>query len=867
MTGSGFSDDEELILEIATPKGELSDTITGYNHAGATYLPLGAIARFLDLAVTVSDAGRYAAGWVLDPARTLSVNLRDGTVMIAGKTVALQPGDAIAFDDEMFVRAERFADLLPLALVPNLRNQSIVVQTREPFPFEQRLERAAARDRLNSRQSARTGPPLVRRDSPWQALSPPLVDAELALATDSQRGARVESDLRLAGDLAWLTAKSYVGGNSRDGLTAARLELGRQDPDGGLLGPLHATAFALGDISSTPMPLGLAGAAGRGIQLGNAPLEQASIFDQIDLRGEMPDGFEAELYRNDVLIDTARAPVDGQYRFLNVPVEFGLNLFKVVLFGPQGQRRETLRQISVGDGRLARGELRYAAGLVQKSRNLFNLTDRATDSLFADQGWRGTAQMQYGLSSAVTLQGGAALYQRRGRSEWTVTTGLRTGLGGTALRLDLGLGRGGTGAMALGLARSFGSFTLTASHAEYRGGFVDEVRSLSDLPLARASELTVNGMIRLGGGAGALRVPVNGFVRDITFADGQRNLTAAASQTVSLSRALQLSNLIEFNRTRSPLMGSQSQLRGTFDLTTLARARWQIRSGLGYRLSGGADITSAAVQVDRQVGDSGGVSLSYARAFDAAQDRFALSAINRFRHFSLALDSSYATRPSQFAVMLRAGVSLGRNPLDGRLFAAPPGLASGGVMALRAFRDLDGNGRFDPAEPVVSDARFFTGTDSAVTDANGVALLSRLGDGRRTGVRVDADTLPDIALAPVAPGVEFVSRAGHVQVETFAFRALGSLDGVARLRGADGLRPVSGITLVLEDAAGKEVERTRSGSDGSFWFEQIAPGPYRLALDPVQAGRMGLRMASDPTLTFGGDGKALRITVELAPSN
>ncbi|WP_336139820.1 hypothetical protein, partial [Klebsiella pneumoniae] len=75
-----------------------------------------------------------------------------------------------------------------------------------------------------------------------------------------------------------------------------------------------------------------------------------------------------ELYRNNVLIDTATTPQDGQYRFLNIPVEFGLNVFRVVLYGPQGQRREVIRQISVGDGRLSPGEFRYGFGTVQRNQ-------------------------------------------------------------------------------------------------------------------------------------------------------------------------------------------------------------------------------------------------------------------------------------------------------------------------------------------------------------------------------------------------------------------------------------------------------------------------------------------------------------------
>ena len=65
-------------------------------------------------------------------------------------------------------------------------------------------------------------------------------------------------------------------------------------------------------------------------------LERASVFDRIELRGDLPDGYEAELYSNNVLIDTAATGQGGQYRFLNIPVEFGLNVSRLILYGPQG---------------------------------------------------------------------------------------------------------------------------------------------------------------------------------------------------------------------------------------------------------------------------------------------------------------------------------------------------------------------------------------------------------------------------------------------------------------------------------------------------------------------------------------------------
>jgi hypothetical protein len=301
-----FSADDELILQISTANGAVDDTITAYGTRSAVYLPLGEISRLLDLAIVVSDDGHYASGWVIDQKRLLALNLREGTLRLDGTEIRLEPRDATAFDGELYLRAERFAQLMPLTLNVDLRAQTVTIKTLEPFPFEQRAARDAAREHLASRSSSRAGAHMARETTPWRALTLPLGDVELRGASDSTLGTRTESDIRLAGDLAFMTARTFASISSRDGLNAARVELGRRDPDGHLLGPLRATEFQLGDVSTSALPMGLRGIGGRGIIVTNAPLERVSVFDKIDLRGDLPDSYEAELYRNNTLISSTR---------------------------------------------------------------------------------------------------------------------------------------------------------------------------------------------------------------------------------------------------------------------------------------------------------------------------------------------------------------------------------------------------------------------------------------------------------------------------------------------------------------------------------------------------------------------------------
>lgn len=849
--------DDELILQIETRRGDVSDTITAYGTRAGVYLPLGEIARMLDVAVTVSDEGQYAAGWVLDEKSTLAINLRAGTLRQGGREARLDPRDAVAVDGELYLRAERFADLMPLTLKVDLRAQTVILTTLRPFPFEQRGEREAMRQRLGGRAASAGAPRYPREETPWQALGFPLADVELRAASDSTRGTRAEADLRMAGDIAFMTGQVFASGSSRDGLTAARIQLGRRDPDARLLGPLGATEFALGDVTTASLPLGLRGIGGRGGMISNTALETASVFDRIDLRGELPDGYEAELYRNNTLIGSTRSAVDGRYEFLQVPVEFGLNVFRLVLYGPQGQRREDVRRISVGDGRLGQGELRYAFGVAQKDVNLLGLhgPDFAPGQ---DHGaWRATGQLQYGLGSALTTTLGGAWYESRGKRHWLATAGLRTGIGAMAAQFDFGLNQARGKAAEARLGGTLAGVNWTATHAEYFGPFSDELRAFTTDPLRRASEAEVNATLHLGTASGDRAIPLAARARRIAFADGRAQTDASLRASTLVSRLLVSNSLTLTQASARGGGGSNTRLTGSFDLASLSGSRTQYRAALGYEAVPQARLTTAAVEVDRALGADTRVKLSAGRLFKGGDTVLGLSAIHRLGPFSLAFDGNVNFPDHNYSAVLRLGFSFGRNPLTRAAFVAQPGMAAGGAVAVRAFEDANGNRRFDPGEPALENVEFDTGSLTARTAPNGAALIGQLGDANRTHLRLNAETLPDIALAPQRGGVEIIPRPGRIHVSEFAVDALADIAGTARF--GDSRQAVTGLVLQLLDAQGKVAGRARTGAGGMFLFEQLHPGEYRVAIEPGQAARLGLRLNAAPVVKLGGSARSEKL--------
>lgn len=842
-----FSYQDELILELRIAGQDAADTIVGYGTLQGVYLPLGALGRVLDLAIQVGDDGHIATGWILRQDRTLDIDLRRRRIAIGGKDDVLPAGSIVAFDGEMYLRAEDLARLLPIKVETSLRLQTVTITTLEPFPFEERLRRENNRKRLAMGRGG-GGERWPRQETPFLMASVPSADVQVRAVSRTTDGSRIEGDLTLGGDLLLMNAQAFLSANSDEGLVASVVELGRIDPDAQLLGPLKATEFSLGDVSSPAVPLGLRSVAGRGFTVSNAPLGAASAFDRIALRGVLQDGFEVELYRNDILIGSTNERTGGRYEFLEVPVDFGLNVFRLVFYGPQGQRYEEVRTISVGDGRLARGELIYRAGAVQKDENLFGVRDPDT-ILPVDFGdWRAAAELGYGVTTDLTAVASAAWYQAGASDRWIVSGGLRSGIGRFALRGDLAAADGGGMAASLGLGARAGRTSFALNHSEYAGTFVDETRIFTAEPLRRATDLDFNTGISLAG----RDLPLSLRVRRYETLAGRVQTSATLRTSTPLPGVL-VSNTLEYAQTRQPGLATFSQLVGNFDLATLGRGRTAGRAGLGYAVLPRPKLISAAVELSHALDERTSLRGSAGYVFASRTTQLSASVRRDFERFSLALDGNYIIGTGTYATGLRLGFSFGRDPASGRFFTTRTSLATSGSASVLAFRDNDADGRMGPGDEPMPGVSVIAFNAASETGADGRGRLHGLGNGHPASIQLDPTSLPDIDLVPAVPGLEFVPRAGRIHSTTIPIMAVGEVEGTVALQRDGTRRPVSGVRLELRTAGGTVAASAKTEMDGFFLFERVMPGTYELALEDEQSGRLAICLDGQHSIEIGPD--------------
>jgi hypothetical protein len=838
-----FRPEEQLLLQVRTDKWILDQAFTGYSTPTGVYLPLGDFARLLDLAIDVDAENGRADGWYLKPANTFRLNVNGGFVETKDGRVPLKPGDAVVALGDIYVRPAVLAQWFPLQVDVSLPRQEVQLKLLTTFPFEAKLQREEKRQLIGAGAQPRIAYP--REATLYRMMTTPSLDVNIRATTGKGQQSTSEYDARASGDLAFMNADLFVTGNRDNAISDMRFVLRRRDPDRQMLGPLGLSLIEVGDTSSAAEPIGVRTRTGRGIVIGNLPLDQGSVFDKIDLRGELPIGYEVELYRNDVLIGSVDQGVNGRYEFPQVPLEFGLNVLRLVFYGPHGERREEVRQINAGEGRLAKGEFQFAASAIQQDKNLIPINGDTIPISSLDAGEiRAVATAQYGLSSRMTAVAGLASFTVNGDRRLQGNAGLRTNLGSAAMQFDAAFQNSGSWALQAGLAGRILGTSYVLQHAEYGGDFIDELRTTLG-SYRRDTQLRLDRAFNLGS-----RILATNFVGERSQHDGATDWNATFRASTSVSRWL-VSNSFIYRRFDSDSFSTEN-LDGTFELNGVVQ-KWGVRAGIDYSLRPGNKLRDLNVAIDRDLGQGALLRFTVFRQLsDGNGTAVGVSLSRRVGVFDMGGDLLYDSRTKSFVAGIRASFSLG-NPLGSWRFE-PPGLARGGSLVAIAFRDLNGDGRREPGEPPLQGVGFRGGAGEVQTNSSGMALITGLGDGRPAQVSMLTDSLPDPYMFPSRPGVEVVPRPGRTHRSLFPVVAVSEVEGHAFFEGGENRRAVSNVQLQLVNSKGDVISSVRTEYDGYFFIDRVPPGAYRIRIDPDQAGKLNIRLAADVPVTATPEG-------------
>jgi hypothetical protein len=830
--------DDQFLLDVNIRQLRLGEGVRAYNTPEGTCVVLGDFLTTLDVPMRIDFTGKKASGWAFKESNRISIDYGGMTAIYGSKTEPIGPGTIRETPEGWCVQASALARWFAIGVRPVTAGSTLLLQSDAKLPVELAMERQMRAQRIKPASFDLSSLPQVR--IPYRMWRTPALDFVVSAGVTyrARDGVRVDrqSSVYAAGEIARLSYDAQLTTTQKGMPATLRLRAFRSDPDGQLLGPAKATHFGVGDVQGFDSRLTGSSASGRGAVITNRPLTTQAAFDRSRFEGDLPTGWEAEIYRNEELLGFAKATSDQRYVFDNVQLLYGDNRIRIMLYGPQGQVRTREELINVGQDNVPPGKTWYWAGFNQPGRDIFTL-HKPPDGTDLPKG-QASLSLEHGIDDRTSV---AALARMMLIDDQRVTF-----LEGTIRRsvglamVEAGVARDSTGGFA-SRAQILGKIgpvnvnaeALLANEFHLHG---TRLESLRDYRLALDAPLKI----------GRTLLPAHADVHWSDRRDGTKQLDAAARLSANLERF----NLGGGLHYRKQFLGSDARSPAELNLEFIGSGRVgdvRLRGTTSFDVSPAGRFRTAELSAYWSASEKVDWEADLVYDASAHQGRAKISHIRRLNSLALALTGEAATNGS---VAFGINLNFSLDPRGGFNFSRRP-LASAGSVHAIVYRDLNDNGIRDPSEPLEKGALVTTGTKLAETATNmkGAVTVGGLTAFTPVAVGVDESSLADPMLVPKKALQVVVPRPGVPAQVEIGLVGGGDIEGAMVKSGGVGFE---GLDLELVDVAGKVVATARTDYDGFFLFERIAYGRYSIRLSAASAtaanisAELGIRLEVSP---------------------
>lgn len=819
------SDDDALLFDLRSGKYRLGDGVRGYQTDAGICVDLADMIMAMDIPLRLDKKSRRATGWIFSETQTLTIDRDSNIVQKVNTKAKLQAGQIHDVPEGWCVDLKSLSDWLDVELEPDLSNALLTIESATQLPFERALQRKEQAAKIRPRNSFDLSA-LPQSPEPYRFWRTPSVDAVVSAGGLKDKRSGQQFDLRYelyaSGEVGKASFDARLSSNNSGVPENLRLRAYRTDPKGNLLGPLKATHFALGDVSTISTPLVSQSVAGRGALVTNRPVERPDSFDRTSFRGELPSGWDAELYRNGQLLAFAENRTDGRYEFLDVPLLYGQNRIEIVLYGPQGQVRRDTKVIPVGLDSIPPRDTYYWAGINEAGEDLIRLGAFVP---IRQAGWRGGFGVERGINTKTSVAASLFSLQIDGNRHNYLEGSVRRAVGPALLELSASSNLDQGTAFRGQLLGQLGNSYISAESLWARGNFVSD--QIGENVESRHS-LSVDHSFKIGGRA----VPFHIDTQYETRSDGRDSLDVTGRMSLNFNR-LSLTGELNWEKRFSDV-GPDPPDR--LDARVLANGRIgkvRLRGEAVYRLAPEKRFERVNFTGEWRAGERSDwrAELGYDAGLD--RGRAGIGIIRRFDKFSLTASAEAATDGS-VAAGLNLAFSLGPDPRNGKFRFSSNKLADNGQAMAIVYRDENRDGIRQSNEPLVENVELTAGQSVALTatDINGRAIIDNLQPFRPVLIGIDSSSLANPYVQPALPGVVITPRPGVAVTVELPLVSAGEVEGTLVRKGGG---TISGVGLELVDVEGRVVREAQTEFDGFFLFDGVPYGSYAVRIAKLSA--------------------------------
>jgi hypothetical protein len=821
---------EMLILSVGLGGDSLADGLIGYSYPDHFSLPFTQLMEALNIPIKMQREPGVASGWFLSPGQGFILDVPNRLLSVNGRKVDADWSRIIVKDGDIYVDSASIKAWLGLKFQVVTSQMEIRLDPDQELPLIDQIKRHRKWHRLTRPTGLEEDSDLPVFEPPYAWVDWPAIDNNLRWRLNHNDGGTervTEYDLLATGDFLHMTgalSANVYGSSSGESHVEKRLQL-RNSPDQG------APRVVLGDYTMPVLPLVLPQQQGVGLMLGSFRQTALQQFSTITLQGDALNGWDVELYQNGELIDFVTVRDDNHFEFRDVPLRYGVNLFHMVLYGPQGQIRERVARYYVGPEMNRSGESTFRAALQRTDKALLGDGPENSQWMPTEQGegLSGYLSYSYGFSNNLSLSAHLAStplgQERHDYGGLQVQTNINNAFYDLLYMDDRDGGWAGSlnvQTHAAGSAWSFGH----DQYADFSSPSINS--SAGDSALTQTSRIRWNRKLPMNMAAAAQVA--------------HRRTSSGSSATES---AFRLSGRLR-HVTVSDSIGVQTQsgqtprysgvLLGNFH-TMGFKASGQLRYGIspvmrldssnvtGIWSPGGAVNYRANVQ-------------SYFT--DLLPNSYSLGMFFRLEPMTLSLSGTYS-EDGHYSINLDLFSALER--MNGTWFASRRPKSQYGSAVARVYVDNNGNQQFDPDDEAIEGARFRMNSGGAkgMTDKSGLAYLRNIPTEFDTTIGINEGSLRNPFWVALRPKYRVNMRPGKTVTLDFPVVFSGEIDGTIYLKeGEAEPNPASNVVVQVFSASDELIREVHSAYDGFYLLDKLRPGRYILRLNREQLQRVGL---------------------------
>lgn len=804
-----FIEDNQMIMALLLEDGTLtSNSLEVYRTGNTWYIPLTAFQEALDLAIVVSPALGQAEGFYIEESNIFKLDMGKCQA-VSKKEVLPYPCDQVViFDDEIYVQDSVLEKWFQLHLKINSLSSEIVIASKFKFPKQLRQER---REKLDPafKHEAKLPDGYQEQKLEDKKIGEGSFDQQIIFG--KQKNSALSSDYfrhdtSASLEVLGFETKGFLGGE-RDTITESSLNISKKDPHGQILGPLKARSIEFLDLVTPTVPLIASSTRTRGVLISSFPLNQPNVFSSKDFRGSLPSNWDVELYQNDILISRRQADVATEYEFKDVTLYYGVNRFRLIFYGPQGQRKEQVEVVNVGQQSAAPADSYYRLGVGTKTED--------SNSVLT------LAQYKFGLSSQLTA--GLSYYQDKSSdSQNTIDYGL-VDLSGSFSRfygtLNLAGNSQSGNAAEIIVQAPFDNFVLGMSHAQLSNFKSSLFNKEETRYLQQTNKL--NGNFNL---YPFLPVRIDAELQENTYDDGT-SLTAITQRT-----SWQIARSYWFN-TLTKELTTNPEFSGQL-ITIFPVEKYEFRTTVDYKKS----VAAIAATLEYRLTNKYSYDINVKHTIENAITDFQGTLNRRYQYATLGVELASDTTGNH-RIMGLVSYSCTQNPRQNMPSWAPLAQTQFGAASVRVFLDKDYNGKYGEGDVLLPDISLRVNQNDVdeTTDKNGEAMLLQLPTHQATDISMSLKSLPDPLYSPAVKGVRLVPRPGQVSQIEFPVVVYGEIDGTVQVDKGKGLRGLRNISVQLRNLSGEIITTIQTEADGYFLFKDLLPGEYKVTLDSASS--------------------------------